>query len=53
VWSAGGLAAGALSVYAVLAYGLAGQEPLRVYRDRAAAAVRRKHGWIVRATGAT
>jgi O-antigen/teichoic acid export membrane protein len=51
VWSAGGLAVAALGVYAVLAYGLAGREPLRAYRDRAAAAVRRKLGWLARATG--
>jgi O-antigen/teichoic acid export membrane protein len=52
VWAAGGLVVAALTTYAGLAYGLASRDPLRVYRDRAASAVRRKLGWLPRPVGA-
>jgi O-antigen/teichoic acid export membrane protein len=51
VWSAGGLAAVAVGAYALLAYDLAGRDPLRGYRDQAVAAVRRNLGWLSRASG--
>jgi O-antigen/teichoic acid export membrane protein len=53
VWWAGGLAAVALTAYTVLAYRLAGREPLRGYRDWATVAVRRKLGWSLRTTEAS
>jgi hypothetical protein len=44
VWAAAALAAGGLGAYALGVYRLAGREPLRGYRDQAAAAVRRRLG---------